>query len=120
MAINYKIIGKRIKEVRKQKGLSQEKLAEMAEISTQYMSQIETAARNVSFRSLLNIAKALEVSMDELLYGNQPITSGEYLKEMNEVLENCNTYEKRVLYELIVQSKKILQDNRGLLKEDDD
>ena len=68
MFINYQLLGKRIKEVRRARGISQEVLAERSELSAQYVSQIETAVRQASLRSLVNIANVLEVSVDALLY----------------------------------------------------
>ena len=115
MSINFKIIGKRIKEVRKAKGISQEKLAELADLSTQYMSQIETAARKASLTSLVKISNALNVSLDELLYGNRPDRPGEMQRELDSILSDCDIYEKRVLYELVVQCRKILKENKDLL-----
>ena len=43
MEINYALIGKRIRETRKQRGLSAEELAELADLSTVYISYIENA-----------------------------------------------------------------------------
>lgn len=119
MSINFKIIGRRIKEVRKAKGISQEKLAELADLSTQYMSQIETAARKASLTSLVKISNALNVSLDELLYGNRPDRPGEMQSELDSILSDCNAYEKRVLYELVVQCRKILKENKDLLNVSD-
>ena len=119
MSINFKIIGRRIKEVRKAQGISQEKLAELADLSTQYMSQIETAARKASLTSLVKISNALNVSLDELLYGNRPDRPGEMQSELDSILSDCNAYEKRVLYELVVQCRKILKENKDLLNVSD-
>ena len=44
MEINYALIGKRIRETRKQRGLSAEELAEIADLSTVYISYIETVS----------------------------------------------------------------------------
>ncbi len=65
MFINYQLLGKRIKEVRRARGISQEVLAERSELSAQYVSQIETAVRQASLRSLVNIANVLEVSVED-------------------------------------------------------
>ena len=78
MFINYQLLGKRIKEVRRARGISQEVLAERSELSAQYVSQIETAVRQASLRSLVNIANVLEVSVDALLYGNRTMDYAEY------------------------------------------
>lgn len=55
MEINYALIGKRIRETRKQRGLSAEELAEIADLSTVYISYIENAKRKPSLESLIKI-----------------------------------------------------------------
>lgn len=68
MEINYALIGKRIRETRKQRGLSAEELAEIADLSTVYISYIENAKRKPSLESLIKISNALEITIDELNY----------------------------------------------------
>lgn len=70
MEINYALIGKRIRETRKQRGLSAEELAEIADLSTVYISYIENAKRKPSLESLIKISNALEITIDELLLMN--------------------------------------------------
>jgi len=62
-------MGKRIQERRKTLRLSQEELAEMADISKQTVSRAENARRELGAGNLAKIAKALEVSSDYLLTG---------------------------------------------------
>lgn len=58
---------KRIEELRKRKGLSQKKLAEMANISAPYLSALEKGKKkNPTLQVLQNIAKALEVEIKDL------------------------------------------------------
>ena len=57
--INLKI-GERIKFLRKEKSISQETLANMAEIERGYMTGVETGKRNVSVKVLSKIIDALE------------------------------------------------------------
>ena len=64
MEINYALIGKRIRETRKQRGLSAEELAEIADLSTVYISYIENAKRKPSLESLIKISNALEILMN--------------------------------------------------------
>lgn len=65
-------IGKRIHQLRKEKKLSQEALAENAGITSVYLSKIETGkAANVSFSIISHIAAALDVSIDYLMTGKQ-------------------------------------------------
>ena len=65
--INYKALGAKIKEYRKKENITQEQLAEMADISLSHMSNVETASVSVSLPALKLIADALGVTIDELL-----------------------------------------------------
>lgn len=64
--INIKI-GNKIREIRQSKGLSQEQLAEIAEVHRTYVGMIERAEKNITLVSLEKIAKALDVEIGELL-----------------------------------------------------
>ena len=59
--------GKRVRELRYAKGMSQEKLAEIADIDRTYITGIENGRRNVSITILEKLAKALDVSLSVLL-----------------------------------------------------
>lgn len=62
-------MGKRISERRKELGLSQEELAEKADISSQAMSTAERGIKALRPENLLKISRALDVSADYLLSG---------------------------------------------------
>ena len=70
MTINYSLIGNRIKAARKAKGLSQSELSELIDRSVGYMSYIETGRKKPSLETLIQIANALDVTIDELLSDN--------------------------------------------------
>lgn len=61
------IVGKRIRDVRKEKKISQEKLAELANLSSPYISDIENGKVNGSLLSYYQIAKALKMSLSTLV-----------------------------------------------------
>ncbi len=61
-----KLMGLRIKELRKRKGLSQEEVAEKAETSPNYVSRMERGTENPTLDMLIKISEALEVDMWEL------------------------------------------------------
>ena len=56
-----------IKRLRKEQGISQEKLALRADVDRSYMSQVERCLANPSIDALLRISNALEVAPSELL-----------------------------------------------------
>lgn len=58
--------GLKIKELRKLKGLSQEKLANLAEIDRTYLPTIEKGERNVSITVIEKLATALNVNIKDL------------------------------------------------------
>ena len=59
-------LAKRVRELRLDAGLSQEKLGEMTGLDRTYISGIERAVRNPSFQTLEKVAKALKVRISEL------------------------------------------------------
>jgi transcriptional regulator with XRE-family HTH domain len=61
--------GQRVKELRLAKNLSQEKLANIAEIDRTYMTSLENGHRNVSLQNIQKIANALNIGVDEFFAG---------------------------------------------------
>ena len=59
--------GERVREIRKEKGLSQEELAHKADLHRTYIGMIERAEKNITLINIDKIAKALEVEIKELL-----------------------------------------------------
>lgn len=66
-----KELGKKIQVLRKQKNLSQENFAHIADLDRSYVGQVERGERNISFRNLCKIATALDVSVSALTEGVQ-------------------------------------------------
>ena len=64
-----KLLGKRIKNLRRGRKLSQEKLGFACGLTQHYVSQVEKGERNVSIVTLRAIAQALEVTLSELMQG---------------------------------------------------
>ncbi|WP_445172465.1 helix-turn-helix domain-containing protein [Microcoleus sp.] len=67
--IKLKIFGAQVRKLRKARGLSQEELAELAELHRNYIGGIERGERNVALLNIVRLAKALGVSLSELLEG---------------------------------------------------
>ena len=66
-SVDFRVLGKKIQKVRKRRGIRQAELADMLDISYQYMSMIENGHRQVSLPLLVEIARLLEVTTDDLL-----------------------------------------------------
>lgn len=61
------LFGNKVKEIRKQKGLSQEQLSFKANLHRTYIGMIERAEKNITLINIQKIAEALEVEIVELL-----------------------------------------------------
>jgi transcriptional regulator with XRE-family HTH domain len=70
--LDYKKIGKRVKESRRLKNMTQAKLAELADMADASISRIETGAKKVSLESLAKISLVLSASLDFLAFGTGP------------------------------------------------
>ena len=61
-----KLLGKNISYYRKSKNISQEKLAEMVDLSREYITRVENGQKNISLKKLFTIADALGVGFNKL------------------------------------------------------
>ena len=59
--------GKRVREARRSKGISQERLAEMAGIDRSYMGNIERGEKNITLKKAYEICDALDITIKELV-----------------------------------------------------
>lgn len=109
MEIDYIGIGKRVKYFRKKQGLSQEALSEMSGLTPAHFSHVETGNTKVSLPSLVSIANALDVTMDDLLVDSIPHTTHVTMKEMNDLLSDCTDAEARALLHIMAASKAALR-----------
>ena len=66
MAEILKKFGLKVKKLREAKNLTQENLAELADLHRTYISSLERGQRNVSLENIEKIAKAFKVSTKEL------------------------------------------------------
>lgn len=83
-------IGKRIKEIRKTKGLTQMTFAEQLNISRSHINKIERGVKTASIDLLIEIAARGGVTLDYLILGDRQNNDvlKEKIKELREILEN--------------------------------
>lgn len=79
MRFDAKEFGGRIRDLRKKKGITQEQLSRMLNISTNHLAKVETGGRCCSIELLQEISDCLNVGTDYLLNGNAPHNN--HLKE---------------------------------------
>ncbi len=107
--IDYVAIGKRIREIRTQKHLTQAVLAEMSGIEPSNISHIERAATKLSLPTLVSIANALEVSLDELVYDSLKKSTHISASRINDLLSDCTPTELKAIGEVIKTTKTVLR-----------
>jgi transcriptional regulator with XRE-family HTH domain len=62
-----KKFGQKVRELRMQRGLSQEKLAELARVHRTYVGMIERGEKNITLSNIHKLAVALKVPLNELM-----------------------------------------------------
>ncbi len=97
--INFKLIGQRIKNARRENGYTQEEFSEILGISIEHLSRIETGACRPSLRLIEDICTKLKTSEEEIMFGNQNIN-----KQINELTDKIAylTPEKQKALSMII------------------
>jgi len=109
VSIDYKSIGNRIKEIRTAKGWTQATLAEKSGVEPSNISHIERAATKLSLPTMVNIANALEVTLDEIAYGSLVKSTHVSVKIIDEILADCTPQELKSIAEVIKTTKNVLR-----------
>ena len=107
--IDLKEMGSRIRNEREKLGLSREKFAEILDLSSYYIGQIERGERNMSLDTLVKVSSSLNASIDFILKGYTHYMEGILARETME-----NNYKN----ELDDEIKEILDLLTGTSKED--
>ena len=117
MELDYKAIGKRIKIARIKADLTQERLAEMVEISPTHMSNIETGTTRASLTAIVSLANALSVTVDDLLCDSVVKSKVQFEKDIAGILADCDEYEIRMVKDMAQALKETLRRDAHLRKQ---
>lgn len=109
MGIDYVAIGRRIRQYRLERKLSQEVLSEMADVTPAHFSHIERGNTKPSLPTLIRIANALEITIDDLLCDNVEKSRHVRVRDVDRLLEDCTPQEIRALTEILAAAKKALR-----------
>lgn len=102
--MDYEKIGMRVRFFRRRKGLSQEQLAELVDISVPHMSHIETGNTKLSLPVFVALANALDVRTDELLHDPAP-NHDSVMREMTALLDTCTPQQARCIADIAKAAK---------------
>ena len=109
MAIDYTIMGERIKKARLEKQLTQENIAEKLDVSVAFLSRIERGSSHINLKRLQQLCSILDVSEGYLLSGTSEDSKNYLNKDFQELLEKCNPEQLKLIYNLdktVVESEK--------------
>ena len=100
MAIDYSVIGQRIKKARLAKNMTQEELAEQIDISVAFLSRVERGNSHINLKRLNQLCDLLDVSEGYLLNGSSNTATNYLNKEFSELLKNCSPDKQKLIYDV--------------------
>ncbi|MCI8519527.1 MAG: helix-turn-helix transcriptional regulator [Clostridia bacterium] len=108
MALNYKLMGERLKKARIEKKFTQEQLAEKLKVSIAYISRIETGKTHVNLKRLNELCSVLDTSESYILNGASDNSTSYMSSEFSSILEDCSSRDKELIYKIatIISEKK--------------
>lgn len=110
--LNIEALGLKVKQFRKEKGYSAEKLADISGVSKSHINNIESANSSVSTEVLVRIANALEVSVDVLLGDSlsEKACQKARMAEYNKIVDGCSASEMKIILNTLRALKESLHE----------
>lgn len=93
----FKYLGQRIREERTKYRLTQEQLAEVAEVNESYVGQVERGEKNPSLETVVSIANSLGVTVDYLLQEEVNVEPNSLINELISITKDKGPDELRLM-----------------------
>lgn len=100
--------GKKLQQIRKSKGLTQEKLAELAGVHEKHISKLELGTYKPSFNTLSKVLSALDLNIEEVGLNLEKVSVNDnpfYVKSI-QILNNATEQELEFYYGLLKQGQR--------------
>lgn len=101
MALDYNVIGARLKKAREDKNLTQQKLAEIIDVSVPFLSRVETGKYKINLKRLNELCELLEVSKSYILEGASDNSSDFLNSEFNDLIKKCPPEKLKMVYNVV-------------------
>lgn len=111
MKLEAKVLAQRIKRMRRKRNMTQEYLAEVANLSAVYVSLIERAQRVPSLEAMVEICNALDCTVDELLDEYLTAKPSGAPNKIELLIKDCTSAERRFLLQMCEAFKGFLKDS---------
>lgn len=99
-SIDFKLIGRRVKEKREHRHITQQAMADELSISKYYISKIENGKVKVTLETLAEIANYLNTDIAELLKGSSPLSDNYCVSEYVEVYNKATPEQKNMILKI--------------------
>ena len=93
--------GKRIRELRKNKHITQEKLAELISVEPQQISRIENGACFTTFETLEKLAHVFNVPINKLFIFDHTKQKSQITNELIKLIQDCDEDNLRLIYKIV-------------------
>lgn len=101
MALDYTIIGERLKKARLEKNLTQEQLAEQIDVSIAFLSRVERGSSHINLKRLTQICNILGIFSEGLILNGASEDSSDYLNaDFKEILEKASPDKQKLIYKI--------------------
>lgn len=97
--INFKAMGRRVRDERKNRGMTQEFLSELLDISTEHLSRIETGSYRPSLTLIEKISEILQIDEETLMFGT--MVEANLNKELIYKFDNLSPNKKQAVQNII-------------------
>ena len=100
MALDYAIIGERLKKARTSRKLTQEQLAEKLDVSVAFLSRAERGNVKMNLTRLTQICDILDISIGYILTGTGSNSKGYLTEDFSNLLKNCPPEKIKLIYDI--------------------
>ncbi|MCR4779932.1 MAG: helix-turn-helix domain-containing protein [Ruminiclostridium sp.] len=100
--------GQRVRSIRKQRGLSQERLSEMCDLHPTYIGQIERGEKNASLETIMRICRGLNVSPSELFKNMSADGEKNTAETIYELILEMPAREQKAVLDIVKSIKNII------------
>ena len=100
MALDYSIIGERLKKARLSKGLTQEQLSETLDVSVAFLSRAERGNVKINLARITQICDILDVSIGYILTGTVSNSKDYLTEDFSNLLKDCPPEKIKLIYDI--------------------
>lgn len=100
MALDYSVIGERLKKARLAKNLTQEKLAEELDVSVAFLSRAERGNVKINLSRINQICDILDISISDILTGTASNSKDYLTDDFSNLLKNCPPDKIKLIYDI--------------------